>query len=133
VVGYGRRALPSTMIALLVLLLLLLAPAAYLFLGVQPRTNRTVALRSFNIATLVLAFCSAVAVSMYSWRTTGQSVDRGWWPALAVLGSGFAVGIILIVGTIIRTIVFTRFRLRTLLIAITLVAILLGLIVYAAS
>jgi hypothetical protein len=119
------------MIALLVLLVLLIVPAVWLFFFAQPRTTRTVAIRSFNIATLVFAICSAAAISTYSWLTIGQSVDAGWWPALAVFYSGFLIAFILIVGAVIRAAIFNGFSLRTLLIGMTVVAVVLGALIWA--
>lgn len=94
------------MIAAAAVLIVVLVPAVWFFVGVQPRTTRTFALRCFNAVTLLLAACSVVAISLYSWLTTGHSVDSGWWPVVAVLGSGLCIGVVLILAIVVRFFVF---------------------------
>jgi len=96
------------MIVAAALLATLLIPTVWFFVRAQPRTERVIALKRFNVAVVVLALVAVAGVTLYFWETTGHSIDSAWWPILATLGSAFALCILLIVGMVVRLIVFRK-------------------------
>ena len=96
------------MIIATVLLAVLLIPAVWSFVRAQPRTERVIALKRFNVAVVVLALVVVTGVTLYFWKTTGHSVDSAWWPILATLGSAFALCVVLTVGIVVRLVIFGK-------------------------
>ena len=68
--------------------------------------KRTSTIYNFVIFTLSLIAC--FIVWLYTYFTTGQSVDRAWWPILAGLGSLFVFFIVLIIGGLFRNFIMFR-------------------------
>ena len=115
--GRRKRAAPlnltlgvTKMIGTSAFLLAFLIPAVWFFVRAQPKTERVAELKRYNVIVIVLAIVTVVATTVYFWATTGQSVDKGWWVALAILGSVFFVCVLLALATIFR---FFFFRSRT--------------------
>ena len=59
---------------------------------------------------VAVAGCAWTASHFY--RTTGQSVDRAWWPVLATLASLLVVSGVLLAGTMVRNLLLFRGRRR---------------------
>jgi len=96
------------MIAATGFLAALLLPAVWFFVRAQPRTERVAALKRFNIVLVVVAFVAATGAAFYFWATTGHSIDSAWWPILAALGGALSICVVLIVGIIVRLVVFRQ-------------------------
>jgi uncharacterized membrane protein YidH (DUF202 family) len=96
------------MISVSLVLLPLLAFAAWLFVRAKPNTDRQVAMQRFNVWALIAVTISIAAVSLYMWGDMIGSVDRGAWPLLAAIGSVVVAIAELIVFAIIRFIIFRR-------------------------
>jgi len=96
------------MIGAVAFLLIFLVPTVWLFARAQPRTDRVIAVRRFNVATVLIATASMLTTAVYFWATTGHSVDSGWWVPLAVLGGTVFVCVVLAVATALRYLIFCR-------------------------
>jgi len=96
------------MIAATAFLAALLLPAVWFFVRAQPRTERVTALKRFNVVVMAIALVAAAGAAFYFWATTGHSIDSAWWPVLATLGSVFSICVVLIVGIIVRLVVFRQ-------------------------
>ncbi len=96
------------MIAAFTILAPLLLACVVLFIRFQPKAANKSTKNRFNIIVAALAILASIAVSIYFWRTTGQSVDRAWWPVLATFGSMFLISFILVVGVLIRYAIFKK-------------------------
>ena len=92
------------MILALAIMFPLLAFSLWLFMRAKPIEQCRKAVHRFNIATLGVVATSCAVISVYFWQAAGQSVDRAWWPILAVLASVFSTIIILAVAALIRSI-----------------------------
>ena len=96
------------MIAATAFLAALLLPAVWFFVRAQPRTDRVATLKRFNVIVVAVALIAAMGATLYFWETTGHSIDSVWWPFLATLGSAFSICVVLIVGVIVRLVVFRQ-------------------------
>jgi hypothetical protein len=68
--------------------------------AVKPQMHRmNIIYNSFVFGSSIIA---CLIICIYFYLTTGQSVDRAWWPILAILGSLFSFAIILIIGLLFR-------------------------------
>ena len=96
------------MIAASTILAPLLLACVVLYIRFQPNTtgNKNTQNR-FNLFVAALAILASIAAFIYFWQTTGQSVDRAWWPVLALFASMFLISFILVIGILIR---FATFR-----------------------
>jgi len=56
----------------------------------------------YNSIVFGSSLIACLIVCLYFYLTTGQSVDRAWWPILALLGSLFTFAIVLIIGGFFR-------------------------------
>ena len=90
------------MIARSLIVLLVFLVSVWLFVRKQPKTARLAELRRFNISVMGIAAIAVGAVTLYFWAT----VDGVWWPVLAALSALLLVGLIFIVGVIVRFFVF---------------------------
>ena len=79
------------MIAASTILAPLVLACVVLYIRFQPNKtgSQNIQIR-FNLFVAALAILASIAVSIYFWQTTGQSVDRAWWPVLAIFGSVFS-------------------------------------------
>jgi hypothetical protein len=94
------------MITASVILLPILLASVWFFVRAQPSTSRIAALRRFNVYVAVIAALAVCLVTLYFWNTTGQSIDRAWWPVLATLASVLMVAIVLVFGIVVRFVLF---------------------------
>jgi len=62
----------------------------------------------YNSAIFIISLIACFTVCTYAYFTTGQSVDRAWWPIFAVFGSLFVFTIVLIIGGLFRNFVIFR-------------------------
>ena len=96
------------MIVAFTILAPLLLVCVVLFIRFQPRAGNKSTKNRFNIIVAALATLASIAVSIYFWRTTGQSVDSVWWPVLATYGSMFLISLILVISILIRYAIFKK-------------------------
>lgn len=94
------------MVGIATVLIPLMLFSIWLFWWVQPKEVRYSALRRYNFAAIAAAVLAAAAVTLYFWSTTGQSVDHAWWPVLAGVGSIFVISLVLLLGAVVRAVVF---------------------------
>ena len=96
------------MIVLLVILLPLIIITLRVYLKSTPKHIDHRKRIIFNSIIFSLSIIVCLTVFLYSYLTTGQSVDRAWWPILAVLGSLFMFEIVLIAGGLFRNLIIFR-------------------------
>ena len=90
------------MILSLIILIPFVLVAVWLFFKISPKNVNGNIIKIYNIIVILSALTACLLISLYCYRTTGQSVDRAWWPVLSVLGSLFVFPLILFIGGIIR-------------------------------
>lgn len=88
------------------ILLPILAISVWLFARAKPKRRAKDGMRRFNIATLGVVIVSCAIVSLYFWQTTGQGIDRAWWPILAFFYSILATIMVLIIAALVRARIF---------------------------
>ncbi|MGH7198021.1 MAG: hypothetical protein ACREH5_04680 [Candidatus Omnitrophota bacterium] len=91
-----------------VVLGLFCAAVTWIYFYLEPRTPNQNALKAYNWATVAagLALCG-----VFAWRMNqrmADTTDAQWWPVIALLGSLLLFSIILLVGGILRNLVFFR-------------------------
>jgi len=96
------------MIVSFTFLMLLVCFVLWLYGKFSPEHANKKNLRIYNVIVMLLALLSCLLVSLHFYNTTGQSVDRAWWPILALLGSLLTVIVILSVGGLIRNLIVFR-------------------------
>ncbi len=96
----------------MILLALVLIPAnfliIYVFLYTTPKNTEKKETRIINLLIFGISIIGCIGVSVYSYLTTGKSVDSSWWPVLAFFGSIIVFMLILIVGGVYRN--FIHFK-----------------------
>jgi len=70
---------------------------------IDKRTNS-----KYNSVIFTVSLIACFTVCLYTYLTTGQSVDRAWWPIFAAFGSVFIFTIVVIVGGLFRNFVIFR-------------------------
>ena len=93
------------MILALIILIPFLCITIWLYLKFSPHHTNGNIIRNYNIIVIILALTACLLVSLYFYNTTGQSVDRAWWPVLAFFGSLFILPTIVLIGGIIRNLI----------------------------
>lgn len=98
------------MIVTLAVLLPLCLAALFLFVRLRPRVDvsRRRAMFAFDAIVVLIAVLACRSVTLHFRRTTGESVDRAWWPILATLSSVFLASATLLVGLLVRNVVLFR-------------------------
>ena len=96
----------------MILALIILVPLIIITLLIYSKsTPKHIDKRTRTIYNSVIFSISLIAcftVCLYTYFTTGQSVDRAWWPIFAVFGSVFVFTIVLIIGGLFRNFVIFR-------------------------
>ena len=90
------------MLSAFALLLALLIPAVWVFVRVKPKNAEASKILRFNTRAMAFIAFALLANTIYFWVTTGHSVDRAWWPALAVMFGAFVSSILLVCATVLR-------------------------------
>ena len=93
------------MILSAVMLIPFLIIAVYLFLKLYPKNIPSKFIKTYNCAVLAGAVLFCGIIVLYFYKTTGQSVDKAWWPVLSVLSCLFVFPSTLLAGIIIRSII----------------------------
>ena len=62
----------------------------------------------YNSVIFTISLIACLIVCLYTYFTTGQSIDRAWWPILAALGSLSVFPIVLIIGGLFRNFIIFR-------------------------
>ena len=93
-------------------LLPLVGLAVWVFVRVRPRSGSAGALRAYDVGVVLVAVAGCAWTASHFYRTTGQSVDRAWWPVLATLASLLVVSGVLLAGTALRNFVVFAGRRR---------------------
>ena len=94
----------------LILLLPLLGLALWVFVRFRPRSGSAGAVRAYNVGVVLVAVAGCAWTASHFYRTTGQSVDRAWWPVLAALASLLVVSAVLLAGAALRNLLLFRAR-----------------------
>ena len=96
------------MIAALTVLIPFLCIVIWFYLKFTPKHANKKSLKNYNLIVVFLALLACFLVSFYFYNTTGQSVDKAWWPVLATLGSLFIIPIILLITGFIRNFIIFK-------------------------
>lgn len=94
------------MIVFIVFIVALALPAVWLFAKTKPSTTRVDALRRFNAFTWFAALFTGSTV----WIYTSSQVAEAGSPFLAIVGSVAVGSTVLLVGALVRFLVFRGFR-----------------------
>ena len=98
------------MILIAALLVPLLIFSLWLFFRFKPIGASPESLRRFDIGFGTIALLALASTTLYFWQTTGQGVDRSWWPVLAALSCVFILVVLLILASIVRMLIFSKRR-----------------------
>ncbi len=96
------------MVVALILFLPLFLVSIFLFLRCRPKldlSEQRVVVR-FDRAVFLVALLASGGAAAYFRSTTGESVDRAWWPVLAGLSALVLSSLVLFVGFVIRSLMF---------------------------
>ncbi len=80
----------------------------YVFFSTSPKHINKNKRNSYNLIVFSVGICGCIGISLYSYFTTGKSVDSAWWPVAAFFGSIIVFTIILCIGGVYRN--FIHFR-----------------------
>jgi len=97
------------MILALIVLVPFCVAALWVFFRFSPKDKNKAKL--IIVVNSVIILIDILLCAIYSCRTYAtmiNTVDRNWWPILSVLGSLFIFSIVLIVGAIIRVLIFRK-------------------------
>lgn len=95
------------MIVSLLVLIPFLACSAWLFFRLTPPGSRR-AIRGYNASVIGVGISLCVGYSVRTYRQMIGSVDSGWWPVIAALGSSVIFATWLLIGWLLRNRVFFR-------------------------
>lgn len=98
------------MILIAVVLVPLLIFSLWLFFRFKPSGASVDSLRRFDMGFGIFALLALASTTLYFWQTTGQGVDRSWWPVLAGLSCLFILAVLLFLASIVRLVVFRKRR-----------------------
>jgi hypothetical protein len=98
------------MIVALIVLIPLLAGALYIYLKFPPPNDpaRPQNLRWFNCGLFLAAILGCAGIGFYFKTAMSGSSDAGWWPMLTVLCSLLFSTAVLLVGGVVRSLVFKK-------------------------
>jgi len=80
----------------------------YLFFTTSPKYVEKTVSRSYNLKVMTFGIIACIAVSLYSYLTTGQSIDAPWWPVFAFFGSAIVLSIVLLFGGFYRNFIYFK-------------------------
>ena len=96
----------------MILSLIILVPFLVITMWIYFKSSpKHISRRTINIYNLIIVSLSLIAcfgVCFYFYFTIGQSIDRAWWPVLAVFGSLLVFPVIVIAGGLVRNFVLFR-------------------------
>jgi len=95
------------MVLALLVLIPFLACSVWLFFRLAPPVSWR-AIRWYNASVIVAGIAVCVGYSLRTYRLMIGSVDSGWWPVIASLGSSVIFATWLLVGWLLRNLVFFR-------------------------
>lgn len=95
-------------IALLVLVPICFVMFWFFFKSSPKIQNKRKTILRFNLATVLAAILSCVWLTYSTHHSMIDTVDRAWWPVLSGLGSLIFFPVVLLVGALIRMIVFRK-------------------------
>ncbi len=96
------------MISALILFLPLFLLGLFLFLKRHPEVEPTKqgAVARFDRAVFLAVLLVSAGAAAYFRLTTGRSVDRPWWPVLAVLSALALSSVVFLIGFVVRNLTF---------------------------
>jgi O-antigen/teichoic acid export membrane protein len=77
----------------------------YVFFSTSPKNKRKREVTKINLVIFSVGICGCAGISLYSYFTTGKSVDSAWWPVAAFFGSIIVFSAILCIGGIYRNLI----------------------------
>jgi len=89
------------LVPLVVITLLIYFKSTPKYIDIRTRTI-------YNSVIFTISLFGCFTVCLYTYFTTGQSVDRAWWPIFAVFGSLLVFAIVLIIGGLFRNFVIFK-------------------------
>lgn len=98
----------NQMILLSTILIPIMILIIYLFFSTSPKNKRKREVTNINLIIFGVGICGCVGISLYSYFTTGKSVDSAWWPVAAFFGSIIVFSVVLFIGGIYRN--FIHFK-----------------------
>ena len=93
------------MILLASVLIPIMLIIVFVFFATSPKDVKKKDKTNFNLLVLALGIVGCVAITLYSYFTTGKSVDSAWWPIAAFFGSITVFTIIIVIGGFYRNLV----------------------------
>ena len=96
------------MILLATVLIPIMLLIIYVFFSTAPKHINKSERNNFNFIVFGLGIFGCVGMNLYSYFTTGKSVDSAWWPVAAFFGSIFVFTLIMCLGGVYRN--FIHFR-----------------------
>ncbi len=97
------------MVAALLILVPVLALAAWAFFRFAPAHAECKRLFFFNIASLIVALAIAAAWTVRTYLVMSSTVDSPWWPVISALGALVVIPLVLTLAAIVRNfLVFRR-------------------------
>ena len=96
------------MILLTSILIPIILLIIYVFFSTSPKNKSKKEVTIVNLIIFGVGICGCIGISLYSYFTTGKSVDSEWWPVAAFFGSIIVFSAILCVGGVYRN--FIHFR-----------------------
>lgn len=96
------------MILLAFLLIPIVLLLIYVFFSTTPKNINKNEKRLINSIVFGIGVFGCIGISLYSYFTTGRSVDSAWWPIASFFGSIIVFSIVLCLGGIYRNLIHFR-------------------------
>jgi len=98
------------MIAALCVLAPFSAACIWFFFRLSPQVENRKRVHLYNIIMMLCAFLFCVIFTTYVYRSMIETHDRAWWPVLSMLGALIIFPVTLVVGALLRNLLFFRNR-----------------------
>lgn len=84
------------------------AISIWLYLKFSPPNTTLQSRAGFELIVLLAVILGCATASYYSYSTVGQSIDRPWWPVIAMFYCLLLFPVVLIIAGVIRRLVYRQ-------------------------